>query len=71
MHAYKGPKGTRFNYNSDFSGDIYIHNAEGVQIAVVPAEDILALVAYQYVMMEAISQLEGMNWEQILRRAGL
>lgn len=64
MHSYRGEKGTIFQYNSDFSGNvIIIHESKQIKI---PGTDMLELVAYHYAMPQKILAIERMNWRELL-----
>jgi len=67
MHTFEGEKGTKFHYNSDFSGDVIIvpppTDEEGVN---VPGTDILEFVGYCFVRGNLAAQLDDMNYEDLL-----
>lgn len=44
MHTFVGKRGTVFNYNSDYSGDVGV-TYQGKNVA-VPADDLAEFVAY-------------------------
>lgn len=68
MHTYtykdKEGKEIYFHYNGDFSGDIII-NSDNKELE-IPAEAILELVAYCYVLGKKIERLENMNDKELL-----
>ncbi len=67
MHSAESKNGTVFHFNSDFSGDIEILPL-GVDVGFhIPAEDLLELVAYHYVLPCEIEALEGAPWKDILK----
>ncbi|MCX6131962.1 MAG: hypothetical protein NTX25_23265 [Proteobacteria bacterium] len=57
MHTFTGPGGSIFNFNTDFSGDLYVSTKNGSEIA-IPGEDILELVAKRFVLKQRIAMLE-------------
>jgi len=65
-YTYKDEKGkeTYFHYNGDFSGNVII-NSDNKELE-IPAEAILELVAYCYVLGRKIENLENMDHEEIL-----
>ena len=70
MHHFSGTK-TVFNFNSDLSGDVLIHNPdtelgwdEQTELA-IPGEDLLAFIA-NFVRNARISQLEQCSDSEIL-----
>lgn len=66
MHTYKAPAGTVFNFDSDFSGNVEIKS--GIQpICSIPAHDILALVAYEYIEKDRIEKIENMTYRDLLK----
>ena len=65
MHTFKGHKGTIFNYNSDFSGEIIIKDADNNEIK-VEGSDILEFVAFCYVQGKKIERLEQAAYEELL-----
>ncbi len=64
-HVYAAPGGSYFNHNSDLSGGVIITLRNGSTLD-VPGEDLLAFVAYRWVLRERIRQLEGMDWRALL-----
>ena len=66
MHSYTGSQGTKFHYNPDFSGDVVVVDKDGHEFC-IPGKDILEFVAYGYVLGEKISQIETMDWQELLR----
>jgi len=65
MHSYNSDK-TSFHFNNDFSGDIIIIDKETNKEVSVNAEDILKLVAYEYILPKKISELEQLDYKNIL-----
>lgn len=69
MHTFKGPKGTVFLHNGDFSGEVVVANnpkaAAFGNECVIPAEDLLALVA-SVVAARKIERLEQAEPKDIL-----
>lgn len=43
MHTYVGPNGSRFHYNSDFSGNICVVSPGGDE-SQIPGDDLIAFV---------------------------
>ena len=66
MHSYKGSKGTIFRFDSVFSGCIVITPSNSEQYIEIPAEDILELVAYNYVLVAKMIKLERKNYRELL-----
>ncbi len=66
MHTYRAAGATIFNYNSDYSGNVLVRDQFGVEVA-VPMQDILEFVA-EYARMKAVTRLEVMTTEEIIRR---
>ena len=66
MHTYNSKNNIAFHHNSDFSGEVIIQNEEGKEFHVQGA-DILAFVAYCYILPEKISRLEDMNFCDLLK----
>lgn len=67
MHTFKGDKGTIFNYNRDFSGNILIKDVSGNEVS-VDNHDIIAFVAYCYVLPNQIEKLEQVISRELLLR---
>ena len=65
MEQYQTPRGTLFQYNIDFNGDVVITDGAGNQ-CVIPAEDILELVAWGYVARQKISRVEQFTTDELL-----
>jgi len=65
MHTYRGNKGTIFNFNSDFSGEIIIKDKSGNEIT-ISGNDIIEFVAYCYVLPKKIEKLEQSSSEELL-----
>lgn len=63
MHTLNAPKGTRFHYNSDLSGNVIVMTPEGEFH--VPGDDLLAFVA-DYVREERIARLEQASAAELL-----
>jgi len=59
MHTLQASDGTRFHYNSDFSGDVIVEVA-GSEWR-VPGDALLELVARAYVVPARISLLEDLG----------
>lgn len=59
MHTYLAKKNTTFHFNSDFSGDVIIHNAHGNRTMdfMVSGEDFLEFAKF-IVASEIIEKLE-------------
>ena len=67
MNTYIAPNGTKFYYNSDFSGTINIVTPGSYGITeFVNGHDLLAFVAYCYVQRKLVEQVEGMTWRELL-----
>jgi len=70
MHTYEG-KTARFHFDGGLKGgDLIIqdkHTGDEVRIS---ADDVIDLVAYEYVMSKKISKLEQSNPEEILGLGG-
>jgi hypothetical protein len=66
MHSFDGERHT-YHFNSDFSGDICIIEEESGHEMRVPAEDLLKLVAYKYVLPQKIGKLEDMEYKDLLK----
>lgn len=69
MHTFKG-KECWIHHNSDLSGDIIINGKDdsGNEVSViVPAEDILEFVARRYVAVNRISEIEDMEYKELLK----
>ena len=64
MHSYTGSSGTIFNFNSDFSGDVWVKS--GGKTIWFPANDILELVAFNYVSRNKIARIEDMDYKELL-----
>jgi len=65
MHTHNSSK-FRFHYDAHFDGDIICINKETEQETVIPAEDILDLVATCYVAPRKIAKLEQADAQEIL-----
>jgi hypothetical protein len=65
MHTCTGSQGTKFHYNSDFSGDVIVVDKDGHEFY-IPGKDILEFVAYGYVLKEKMHQIETMGWREML-----
>lgn len=67
MHTLEASKGTIFNFNSDFSGDVILHITEQAGTTrefEVPFDDLAELVA-EYVRRKKIARLEDATDEII------
>jgi hypothetical protein len=62
-HTITGPRGTRFHYNGDGSGDVEL--VAGEQRLRVPIADLLTLVA-ALVRAQRIAELEDASAEELL-----
>jgi hypothetical protein len=65
VHTFKGDKGAIFNYNSDFSGDVFIKDVNNNDVK-VEGSDILEFVAFCYVQSKKIERLEQADCEELL-----
>lgn len=65
MHTYKGNKGTIFNYNGDFSGEIIVKDIAGNEVT-IDSGDILDFVAYCYVQPKKVEKLEQTDSRELL-----
>lgn len=65
MHTFKGHKGTIFNYNADFSGEVIIKDTNNNEVK-VEGGDILEFVAFCYVQGKKIERLEQAAYEELL-----
>jgi hypothetical protein len=65
MHTFKGDKGTIFNYNEDFSGDIIVKDVTGNEVT-IDGNDILDFVAHCYVQPKRIEKLEQSDSIELL-----
>ena len=65
MHTYNSSK-FRFHYNSGFDGDVTCINKETEEEIVIPADDILDLVATCYVASKKITKLEQADPRELL-----
>jgi hypothetical protein len=66
MHSYQG-KTHNFHFNGDFSGEIHIIDKETNQEMKIESEDILKLVAEYYIKPKRISEIEDMEYKEILK----
>ena len=67
MHTHISKHNYVFHFHSDFSDTIYIkhqHSKSGISI---PAEDLLAFVAYYYIMPNKIEKIEEADWKELLK----
>ena len=69
MTHYKGTNGTHFHHNTDFSGNILIIDKNGKEFE-IPGHDILELIAYNYIMNNRISNIEDMDYLELLSKKG-
>jgi len=67
MHSFDG-HGCTFHYNSDFSGEIVIHNIKDDKEIFVDGEDLLKFVAYCYIQGKRIEEIEQMTYKDLLKR---
>jgi len=67
MHSYTGSGGSAFAFNSDFSGDLVVFDAEGRRLT-IPAQDVLELVAFKYVLPKKINKLELAEADELLTK---
>jgi hypothetical protein len=58
------PRGTGFKYRKDFLGDITIQCSNGT--VVIPAQDILDLVAWCYIARQKIARIEQSTTDELL-----
>ncbi|MFS0905721.1 hypothetical protein AB3N02_21995 [Priestia aryabhattai] len=66
MHSYDGKTAT-FHFDGGLKGgDLYIICKDTGKEIKIDADDVIKLVAYEYVMSEKISKLEQATPEQIL-----
>lgn len=65
MHTHEAQK-FRFHYDGDFSGDVICVNKATSKETIIPAEDLLELVAVAYVLPNKIEVLEQATTEQLL-----
>lgn len=68
MRSYKADGGTIFNYKSDFSGKVEIIDPDNQEKIEINGKDLLAFVAYCYVFIKRIDELEDMDWSELLDR---
>lgn len=61
---YEAKGGTIFTHTTDFSGEIVIMKDKN--LITIPGNDILELVAAQYILPKKISKLESLNTKQLL-----
>lgn len=66
MYFYKATQETRFDFSSDFSGDVVIRKPNGDEIS-IPGFDLLEFVAYEYVSRKRIAQIENASFDEILK----
>lgn len=59
MRSFEAPDGTRFHYNSDFSGDVIIERESGD--ARISGDALLAFVAKAFCLPAKISLLEDIG----------
>lgn len=64
MNTFKGEK-TIFNFNSDFSGKVRIKDIETDKEIWIDGKDILKLVAYEYIQVNQIAEIEDKNYKEI------
>ena len=66
MQSYRAKNGTIFNFNTDFSGNVYIRlNTKGEPFE-VDGEDLLEVAAYGVIVPNKISKLEQADWKDIV-----
>jgi hypothetical protein len=67
MWNFKAEGGTRFNFNDDLSGEVYVTvGPEDKKVTVfIPAQDILDFVA-EHIRLKKISDLENASTEELL-----
>jgi hypothetical protein len=66
MHHYESKDGkTSFNYNSDFSGSVFIEDHKGASME-VSGKALLEFVAYCYIAPGRISEIEDMDYKELL-----
>lgn len=65
MQGWQSERGTTFEYNSDFNGDVIITDSQGNRV-VVPAQDLLDLVAWAYVVPQKIMRLQECSTDELL-----
>ncbi len=65
MHTFRGKKGSIFNYNSDFSGNIIIQDVNDCEVK-VDGTDILEFVAFCYIQNKKIQKIEDATYEELL-----
>ena len=65
MHTYQANGGTRFNYNSDFSGSVHLAVPGGKTVYVL-GEDLIDFIAYCFVLPQRVSKLEDASSERLL-----
>ena len=56
---------TTFQYNADFYGDLLIQDMHGNQV-VIPAQDVLDLVAWCYIARQKIARVEQATTDELL-----
>lgn len=66
-HSYEGHNGTKFAFNSDFSGPIDILRPDG-STSEVDGYDILELVLNRYLKPELVSVIEDVNFIQLFNK---
>lgn len=65
MHTYEA-KRFRFHHNGDFSGEVVCVEKATDKKTVIPARDLLELVAHAYVLPKKTEALEQATTEQLL-----
>jgi hypothetical protein len=68
MHSYHGQTAT-FHFDAGLEGDVIIcgKDDDGNDVLVrVDAEDILKLVAYEYVQSNLVSEIQNMSYKELL-----
>lgn len=66
MHTFQG-KTANFHFNGGLKGgDLIIVNIKTNEQVRIEADDVIALVAYEYVLSEKISKLEQASPEELL-----
>lgn len=70
MHTKQTNGGILWHYNSDLSGDVHIVFPEGGEVR-INGDDILEFVAEAFVRPELVSEIEDMDWFDLLARKEL
>ncbi len=69
MHHYKD-ENISVNYNSDFSGDIYLTNRSTGDVVEVNGKSLVDFVFESYIKSELINHIEQQSIDEFLKMAG-